>query len=158
MQLERKEGIVASAAVALVIYVLALSLLSPAMSATSTSKTVSNSGAVKGIGVGIYQYSNCSSPVTSFNWGILDPGANVIKTVYIRNEGNSQATLSMTTSNWHLSNATSSWNLPNAPSSITLSWNYTSQTLTVNQVIPVKFTLSVSSSISGITNFSFDIT
>ena len=157
--LERKEGIVAGAAVALVVYVLALSLLSPAMSATSTSKTVSNSGSVKGIGVGIYQYSNCTSPVSSFNWGIIEPSANVIKTVYIKNEGNSAATLSMTTSNWHLSNATSSWNPPNAPSSITLSWNYTSgQTLTVNQVIPVKFTLFISSSISGITNFSFDIT
>jgi hypothetical protein len=157
--LERKEGIVASAVIALVIYTLSLSMLSPAMSATTTSRTFSNSGSVKGIGVGIYQYSDCSSPVTSFNWGTLDPGANVIKTVYIRNEGNSVATLSMATSTWHLWNATSSWNPSSAPSSITLSWNYTSvRTLAVNEVIPVKFTLSVSSSISGITNFSFDIT
>jgi hypothetical protein len=147
--LERKEGIVAGAAVALVVYVLALSLLSPVMSATSTSRTLSNSGSVKGIGVGIYQYSNCTSSVTSFNWGTLDPGATVNRTVYIRNEGNAPATLSKTQSNWSPSNASSY---------ITLNWNYAGQTLSVNQVLQVKFTLVVSSSISGITNFSFDIT
>ena len=146
--MERKEGIVAGAAVTLVLYALTLSLLSSAMSATSTSRTLSNSGSVKGIGVGIYQYSNCTSPVTSFNWGILDPGASINKTVYIRNEGNAPATLSKTQSNWSPSNASSY---------ITLNWNYAGQSLSVNQVIQVRFTLVVSSSISGITNFSFDI-
>jgi hypothetical protein len=147
--LERKEGLVAGAAVTLVLYVLTLSLLGSAMSATSTSRTFSNSGSVKGIGVGIYQYSNCTSPVTSFNWGTLDPGASINKTVYIRNEGNAPAMLSKTQSNW----------IPSSASSyITLNWNYTGQTLSVSQVLQVKFTLVVSSSISGITNFSFDIT
>ena len=147
--LERKKGIVASAVMALVIYTLSLSMLSPAMSATATSRTFSNSGSVKGIGVGIYQYQNCTSPVSSFNWGTLDPGASVNKTVYIRNEGNSAATLSMVKSNWSPSTASSY---------VTLNWNYAGQTLSVNQVIQVKFSLSVSSSVSGITNFSFDIT
>jgi hypothetical protein len=147
--LERKEGIIAGATVALVIYALTLSLLNPAMSAIQTSKTLSNSGSVRGIGVGIYQYSNCTSPVSSFNWGLLDPGASINKTVYIRNEGNSPATLSMAASNWNPSSASSY---------MALSWNYGGQTLSVNQVIQVKFTLSVSSSVSGITNFSFDIT
>src|SRR3989337_2969109 len=145
----RKEGIVAGAAIALVIYTLSLSMLSPAMSARTTSRTFSNSGSVKGIGVGIYQYSNCTSPVTSFNWGTLDPGASINKTVYIRNEGNAPATLSKTQSNWSPSSASSY---------ITLNWNYAGQTLSVNQVLQVRFTLVVSSSVSGITNFSFDIT
>src|SRR3989337_3256212 len=128
----RKEGIVAGAAIALVIYTLSLSMLSPAMSARTTSRTFSNSGSVKGIGVGIYQYQNCTSPVSSFNWGTLDPGSKVNKTVYIRNEGNSPATLSMAASNWNPSSASSY---------MTLSWNYGGQTLNVGASIQVKFTL-----------------
>jgi hypothetical protein len=147
--LERKEGIVIGAAAALVIYTLTLSMLGPAMSAVQTSKTLSNSGSVKGIGVGIYQYQNCTSPISSFNWGMLNPGASINQTVYIRNEGNAPATLSMNMSNWNPSNASSY---------ITLKWNYNGQTLNVNQVIQVTFTLSVSSSVTGITNFSFDTT
>lgn len=147
--LERKEGIVVGAALAVVIYALALSMIGQVMSLSQANRTVSNAGSIKGIGVGIYQDQNCTSPVSSIDWGILDPGANTSKTVYIRNEGNSVATLSKMTSNWSPSNASSY---------ISLNWNYGGQTLTVNQVIPVVFTLSVSSSISGITNFSFDIT
>jgi len=147
--MERKESIVVGAAVALVLYTLALSMLSPVMSAIQASKAVSNSGSVKGIGVGIYSDQSCTSPVSSINWGILDPGSNANKTIYIRNEGNTAATLSMTTSNW---------NPTTASSYMTLSWNYGGQTLSVNQVVQVKLTLSVSSSVTGITNFSFDIT
>jgi hypothetical protein len=146
--LERKEGIVAGAAVALILYTLTLSMLNPAMSAIQTSKSLSNSGSVRGVGVGIYQYQNCTSPVSSFNWGTLDPGASVDKTVYIRNEGNSPATLSMAVSNW---------NPASASNYMTLTWDYGGQTLSAGQVIQVKFTLSVSSSVSGITSFSFDI-
>jgi hypothetical protein len=145
-KLKSKEFIVAGATLTLVAYALALSLVGAAV---QTSKTLSNSGSVKGVGVGIYQYQNCTSPVNSINWGTLDPGASVNKTVYIRNEGNTPATLSMTTSNWSPSNASSY---------ITLKWDYGGQTLSVNQVIQVKFTLVISSSITGITNFSFGIT
>jgi hypothetical protein len=145
-KLKSKEFIVAGATLALIVYALVLSLVGATV---QTSKTLSNSGSVKGVGVGIYQYQNCTSPITSINWGMLNPGASVNDTVYIRNEGNTPATLSMTTSNWNPSNASSC---------ITLNWNYGGQTLSINQVIPVKFTLSVSSSISGITNFSFTIT
>jgi hypothetical protein len=144
--LQRKEVIIAGATLTLVTYVLALSLVGQVLSAVQTTKTVSNTGSVKGIGVGIYQYKNCTSPVSQFNWGMLNPGSNANQTVYIRNEGNSAATLSMVTSSWSPSNASSY---------MTLSWNYGGQTLNVSQVIQVKFTLSVSSSISGITNFSF---
>ena len=147
--LERKEKTVVGAALAVVIYALALSMLGPVMSLSQANRTVSNAGSIKGIGVGIYQNQNCTTAVSSIDWGILDPGANATKTVYIRNEGNSAATLSMATSNWSPSNASSH---------ISLNWNYAGQNLTVSQVIPVVFTLSVSSSISGITNFSFDIT
>jgi hypothetical protein len=148
--LERKESIVAGAAVALALYTLALSMLGPIVSSALTNnRMISNTGSVKAIGVGVYGEQACTNPVYSINWGILEPGSSVDKTVYIRNEGNTAAKLSMTTSNWNPSNASNY---------ITLTWNYGGQTINVNAVIQVKFTLTVSSSISGITNFSFDIT
>jgi hypothetical protein len=73
----------------------------------------------------------------------------VNRTVYIRNEGNTAATLSMATSNWNPSNASDY---------MTLNWDYEGQALNANEVIEVKLTLSVSASIVGITSFSFDIT
>jgi hypothetical protein len=147
--LEKKEGIVIGATAGLVMYTLALTLLGPAISAAVANRTVANTGSIKTVGVGVYSDQAATSPLSSINWGTLDPGSNVNKTVYIRNEGTAAATLSMSTSNWSPSNAATY---------MTLSWNYNGQTVNVNQVVQVKFTLAVSSSVSGITNFSFDIT
>ena len=148
--MKRKESIVAGAAVALVLYTLALTAFGPLVSSAITNnKTVSSNGSVKGVGVGVYWNQACTNATSSISWGILDPGSNVNKTIYVRNEGNTASTLSMTTSNW---------NPTNASSYMTLSWDYGGQTVNVNQVVQVKLTLSVSSSVTGITNFSFDIT
>ena len=147
--MERKETMVVGAAVALVLYTLALSAIGPAASAIMRNRTISNAGSVKTIGVGVYWDQALNNPVASVNWGTLEPGSNVNRTVFIRNEGNTAATLSMTTSNWNPSNASSY---------MTLSWDYAGQTLAVDEVRQVRFTLAVSSSISGITSFSFDIT
>lgn len=147
--MERKEGIVVSAAAALVVYTLVLILIGPFASAAIRNFKVSNSGSVTTIGVGVYWDQACTNPVSSIAWGTLDPGATVERTVFVRNEGNTDSSISLTTSNWSPSNASDY---------ITLNWDYSGQTLSVNQVVQVKFTLSVSSSISGITNFSFDIT
>lgn len=147
--MEKKEIAVVGATIMLVLYTLTLSTLGPVLSAAQQSRTITNSGSIKAIGVGVYSDQACTSPISSLSWGIISPGSNVNKTVYIRNEGNTAATLSMSTSNW---------NPANASSYITLTWNYSGQSLSVNQVLQVKFTLSVSSSASGIANFSFDIT
>jgi hypothetical protein len=80
---------------------------------------------------------------------MLEPCTSINKTVYIQNEGNSAAALSKMESNWSPLNASSY---------ITLNWDYGGQPFSVNQVVQVKFILVVSSSVSGITNFSFDIT
>jgi hypothetical protein len=118
-------------------------------SALQSGKVVPNSGSVKGIKVGIYWNSECTNQTSSINWGMLNPGSNKTVTVYARNEGNTIITLSKTVQ---------SWNPSNASSYMTLNWNYTSQTLSINQVLTIDLTLSVSSTISGITNFSFSLT
>ena len=147
--LERKEGIVAGAAVALVLYTLSLSLFGPMVAAALRNQTITNAGSVMAIGVGVYWDQACANTVSSIDWGIIEPSMNVNKTIYIRNEGNTAATLNMTTSNWDPSSASSY---------MALSWDYSGQTLTVNEVRQVKLTLAVSPDITGITNFSFDIT
>lgn len=146
--MEKKEAIVAGAAVALVLYTLVLGALGPAMSAIQTNKTISNAGSVKAIGVGVYWDQACTNAVSSISWGQLEPGSNVNKSIYIKNTGNSAVTLSLATSNWNPSSASSY---------MTLGWNYNGQPVNANAVVQVTLTLSVLSSVSGITDFSFDI-
>jgi len=147
--MKSKEFLVAGAALTLVTYVLALSLAGQVFSADQTSRTVSNAGSVTTIGVGVYWDNGCTDPVSSIDWGTLEPGATENVACYIRNEGNSVSTLSMTTSNWSPSDASSY---------MSLSWDYGGQSINVDEVIQVTFTLSVDAGIEGITNFSFDIT
>jgi len=149
MSTTKREVKVAIATLILVVYALSLSLLTQVMSSLQANSRISNSGSLKAVGVGVYWDSALTNRVSSINWGLIEPGSGVNKTVYIRNEGNTPSTISMSTSNWSPSNASSY---------MTLSWDYGGQTLKVNEAIQVKFTLSVLSSISGISNFSFDIT
>ena len=133
----------------LVTYALALSLTSNVFSVPQTSRTFSNAGAVMAIGVSVYWDGGCTNAVSSIDWGMLEPGSNKNMAVYIRNEGNSVSTLSMSTSNWNPSDASDY---------MTLSWDYGGQSINPDEVVQVTFTLSVSASIEGITSFSFDIT
>jgi len=147
--MKSKEFVVAGATLTLVTYVLALSLVGQVLSAVQTSRTVSNAGAVKAIGVGVFWNNECTDPLSSIDWGILEPGSSKNVTCYIRNEGNFVSTLSMYASNWSPSNASDY---------LTLSWDYGGQSINPDDVVQVTFTLSVDASIDGITSFSFDIT
>jgi len=110
---------------------------------------VPSSGNVKTVGVGVYWDNACTNNVTSIDWGFLEPGATVNKTVYIKNEGNTPMMLNMTTDNW---------NPASASENITLSWNREGYVLnTTAPVVQAILTLSVSPNISGVTSFSFDI-
>jgi len=142
--LKRSELIVASALLTLVTYTFALS----ALASVQTSRTLSNAGTVKAFGVGVYSEPACINSVTSINWGTLEPGQKVNKTVYIKNTSNVPVTLSMITQNWNPSNASNY---------ITCTWNSEGKSLNENQVTPAVLTLSVGNNIAGITDFSFNI-
>jgi hypothetical protein len=104
---------------------------------------------VVGLGAEIYWDQGCINRTLSPDWGSFKPGSNKTLIVYIRNEGDSAAHLSIATSNW----------APSAASSyMTLNWNYSGQILSVGQVIPLELNLAVSPNITGITHFSFDTT
>jgi hypothetical protein len=99
--------------------------------------------------LGVYQDSGCTTVLSSVSWGTLDPGASTSSTIYVRNEGNVAVTLSIQASNWTPSTAQNYF---------TLTWNRNGYVLQPNAVVQAVLNLAVSSSISGITSFSFDIT
>jgi len=105
-------------------------------------------GTVKAVGVGVFWDSNCTNPVSFIDWGMVEPGSMNNVTVYVRNEGNVVASISLATENWNPSNASDY---------LTLSWNYDGRELNPLEVVQVTLTLSVSSSVQGIESFSFDI-
>jgi hypothetical protein len=134
-------AILAIMAVGLVLTVTTAGLL-------SVSQTVSSTGSITTVNVGVYSDSGCTQTLTSIDWGTISPGNTVTRTIYVKNTGNTQITLSMTTNGWSPTSA-------NGP--ITLTWNREGTTLTVGQSTAATFTLTVSSSISGITSFSVNI-
>ncbi|MGQ9460584.1 MAG: hypothetical protein ACUVRA_05085 [Candidatus Bathyarchaeaceae archaeon] len=146
--MKRTELIVASATLVLIAYTLTLSVVGVALSSLQTSRVLSNTGTVKAIGVGVYSEYACINPVTSINWGTLEPGQTVNKTVYIKNTSNVPVTLSMITQNW---------NPASASNYITCTWNSEGKSLNANQVTAAVLTLSVRNNITGVTDFSFDI-
>jgi archaellum component FlaG (FlaF/FlaG flagellin family) len=116
---------------------------------TSLSVHLDNVVSIKAFGVSVYWDSECNQTASSINWGVTDSGAVKNLTVYIRNEGNAPITLSLFTDNW---------NPASAANYISLSWSYSGQTVSPNQVLAVTLSLSISSSIKEITSSSFTTT
>jgi hypothetical protein len=127
--------------VAMVIMVTAV-----ALALLQATQTIPNTGTIKGINVGVYENSACTVPLTSLAWGTLDPGSSTIKTMYVKNEGTSPMTLSMTTNTWNPSNALSY---------ITVTWNQNGTVVNAGLNVQANVTLTVSPNISGIPSFAF---
>lgn len=113
------------------------------------SKTINNQGNVNAIGVGIYWENTCINNISTIDWGYIEPSSTQNITVYIRNEGTVPMTLNMTTNNWDPLSASTY---------LTLGWNREGSQVNPNMVLETVLTLSVSSSINDISDFSFDIT
>jgi len=148
----RKETILTTSVILLLAYTMSLSIVSQAYPQTQTSKTFSSTGSIQiqaSPGIGVYQNTQGTTPLTSLDWGTLNPGEDQTITSYIKNEGNTPITLSLQSSNW---NPTSAQNY------LTLTWNYNDQPINPGQTIEITITLEVDPSITGITTFSFDIT
>lgn len=99
--------------------------------------------------MGVYSDSACTQTLTSIAWGTVAPGGSTSRTIYVKNTGTVQMTLSMTKASWNPAGA-------NGP--ITITWDKESSNVVPGAVATATLTLTVSSSISGITNYSVDIT
>jgi hypothetical protein len=120
-----------------------------ALGALVANHTISSTGNITAVGVGVYSDSGCTNALSTINWGTLSPGGTATQTIYVRNEGTVSETLTMTTG---------SWNPSTASSYINLTWDNQNSVLTAGSVVQATLTLTVSSSISGVTSFNFSIT
>jgi hypothetical protein len=131
-----------------------MALVVSALGALVATRTVSNTGNIRvvtppSVQLGVYSDSGCTTALSSVSWGTLDPGSTATATAYLKNEGNVPVTLSIQAGNW---------NPASAQSYFTLTWNRNGYVLAVGASVQAVLSLAVSSSISGITSFSFDIT
>jgi len=104
--------------------------------------------AVTASGVGVYWDSTLSNSVSSISWGTLTPASKKSIGVYVRNEGEEPAYLSLSTTNWDPSEASGYLNL---------GWDYSRQQISPGENLRISLTLSASPKIQGISSFSFDI-
>ncbi len=134
-----------------VLSVIAVSLVfsSVAFAALTTTQKLPSKGVVKAIGVYVYWDSACTQNVTQIDWGSLAPGTSKNVTVYVRNEGTTPVTLTM---------ATGSWVPTGASTYLKVVWDRQNYRLAQGSSARAIFTLTVLSTTTGITTFSFDIT
>lgn len=129
---------------------IALGVLAVASVFASLTTKVSfpSSGSIKSVGLGVYSDRWCRFTLSTLEFGELDPGSSQSFTLYLKNVGNSELTLSMTSENW---------NPVNAPDYMLLSWNRDGYTIDPGESVSCEITLSISNSIQGIDAFSLDI-
>jgi len=134
---------------ALAIYTLVASVLVvSAFALVITQVPIQGTGSIKGLGLGAYWDPQCTNATSSFDFGALEPGSSKDFALYLRNEGNSALTLSMTSENW---------NPVNAADYMALTWNREGQQINPDEVVECVITLSVSENIQGVSSFSLDI-
>lgn len=134
---------------AIVLTVAALALGASTLAAITVTQNISSSGVVTSPNIGLYSDSGCTTNMTSINWGSVAAGGTATQTVYVKDTGTGAMTLSLAVSNWSPSGASTY---------ITISWNQQGTQLSAGQSVAATLTLTVSSSITGITSFSNTIT
>ena len=140
MNLKREVSIVAVIVLLSVVVGLALQ---------SVTQQIPCAGTVTAVGVNVFSDAACTQNVTSISWGLLAPGSITNYQTYIKSTSNIPITLSL---------GTDSWNPASAATYITLSWSYSAGVvIQPNASLPVTLTLTVSSSVSGFSTFTFNI-
>jgi len=133
---------------AIVLTAVVLALLLATIVGLVYFRRISSVGVVKTVGCDVFWDSGLTNRVTEIDWGMVEPGREHNRTVFIKNTSNVPANLTLGTDNWNPSVASDY---------IALFWNYDNHTLAVGEVVPVVFTLSIAANIMGVTNFTFDI-
>lgn len=123
-------------------------LVGAVIGANITISRIRNVGTVRAIGVEVYADEALTSVLTEIAWGTLDPGDIRSFDAWVKNTGNDAQKLVI---------RTESWVPADAQNSISPSWDYGDEWIPAGAAVPVIFTLSVGSGISGVTGFSFDI-
>ena len=113
-----------------------------------SSQTIQMSGVIASANLGVYSDNACTQSLTSINWGTLEPGGSVARTIYVKNIGTVPLTLNLAVSNW-------------APTTsntyLTVTWNHENYALGVGNSVSVIITMTASASAGSLTTFSVDI-
>jgi hypothetical protein len=123
-------------------------LTSMVLSLLIASQTFSNTGNIKAVGIQVYADAQCSTPLSSVNWDVLEAGKAKNFTVYLRNNGTVPVQLSMTTRNW---------NPTTAVNYLRLVWNCTGYVVPQSARVTARLTLSAFSNATAIQSFAFEI-
>jgi len=128
-----------------IITVAIIVMMTSALALLQPSTTITNTGAIEALNVGVYQDSACTQSLTALNWGTLRPGTSANRTIYVKNTGNAALTLNMTAT---------AWNPPTASSYITLAWDRQGSLLAPGNKVTALLILSVSADVNGFTDFN----
>jgi len=123
-------------------------IIAVAVVALTMNRSVPNVGKIRAIGFDVFANKECTTVLTQIDWGSLAPGEMGAVTLYARNSGNVNITLSFNTTDW---------NPANAANYLTIAWNYSGVVLQSGNILPIQLTNAVSPSITGIMNYSFTI-
>jgi hypothetical protein len=114
----------------------------------TTTQTLSSTGTITSVNLGVYSNSACTIPLTTINWGSVTPGSQATQTIYIKNTGNVAETLTM---------ASNSWSPSNAGSYLTITWSPAQSNLAAGASTSATITLSASSGASALSTFNVNI-
>jgi hypothetical protein len=100
------------------------------------------------VNVGVFSDPQATTLCTNIDFGNLNSGNIVTKTIYIKNTGNITETLSMTVTDWNPSTATSS---------LFLTWNQENAKLQAGATVPATLTLNIAADTGDLSDFNFNI-
>ena len=110
--------------------------------------SIGTSGNIKAVGISVYSDPLGTVVATKLDWGMLEPGQKVNSTLYLKNTSNVPVFVSIAVGNF---------NPASGQTYLACTWNYSGGNLNPGMIVPVTLTLTVASTITGITAFSFDI-
>ena len=111
---------------------------------------IKTKGTINSVNIKVFRDLNCTEPLTTIEWGAIDPNKTVSQDIYIKNFGNVGSAIGLEVDNWNPANASQFFNVSsNFP---------VGQVVYPNQVYRIALSLAVDSNISSsIQSFSFDI-
>jgi len=137
-----------SQVIAIYVLVVSVLLVASVFAVLTIQWSMRGTGSIKGVGLGVYWDPECTNATSSLEFGLLASGSSKNFDLYLRNEGDLDLNLNMTSENWDPAEATDY---------LTLTWNREGQQISPDGVMGCVITLSVSEDIEGIGSFSLDI-
>jgi len=98
--------------------------------------------------IDVYSDPSCTSRLVSIDWGEIEVGGTIDEAIYVKNNGDDNIFLFLSTENW---------DPVGAEGPISLSWDYNDNAINSGTSREITLTLTVSYSIANIDNFYFDV-